>query len=264
MIAPIRWEVDRVTMLAKKLSVTKLHLLYREQIFELEERGITIHHFIDGIKRDLQNDHIEVHPHALDNSNLFESVMFEVSRLIMWESYNKSTIYLNMSTAGKREAVACTIAAMYHTDKIEEVFHVSPEEYSINASRPKLNFIKYGMSSGIGDIISIPLLQVVKPNSRIIQVILILYEKGPQSYKLLLQQLEKRNIEGFEMDSDNDIDEKKEQLNRLSKLKRRILKPGAQYFDKNTKVGKEIMIKLSEEGRKIAILSGELNELFSQ
>lgn len=195
--------------------------------------------------------------------------MYEVSNIIVKHKKLKDIIYVNMSSSGKIEAAAVTMASLYHSDKVNGLLYVTPENYTVNTENPEEEFKNHGLSFGMQKFSDLPMFQILKPQSLVEAVISIIHNHGPKKFKELLELLSSRNFKGFgtylkEKEELNSQDRNFETLKNFTnkwnnKLKRHILRPGTKYFIE-IENGRDKIIGINEEGIRIARLSGKASQ----
>jgi hypothetical protein len=259
LITPLGWERDRASFLAQDLRVHKAYLLYRT---DHEEN----HKFVDMVKKDLKEIGTEVKLVELTNTREFESVMFNVSKIIVEEHKKQNIVYVNMSASGKIAAAASTIAAMFHKDKIKSLIYVSASRYAFQDEDPKKAFNEHGLVIGTKGRYSPPLFHIERPKEPILGAIVELYEKGPMKYGKLLETLTEHKVPGFESVNyppTSDFNNRKLQISKWTgRLRRRILDPADKYIEiVPSHEGPEKVVRLTREGEHLAILTGMVSAL---
>lgn len=259
LITPLGWERDRASFLAQDLRVHKAYLLYRT---DHEEN----HKFVEMVKTDLERIGTEIELVKLDNSREFESVLFNISKIIVEEHSKQNIVYVNMSASGKIAAAASTIAAMFHKDKIKSLIYVAASRYAFQDKDPMKAFNEHGLVIGAKGRYSPPLFHIERPKEPILCAIVELYERGPMKYSKLLDTLAEHKVPGFESVNyppTSDFNNRKLQISKWTgRLKRRILDPAEKYIEiVPSHEGPEKVVRLTREGEHLAILTGMVSAL---
>lgn len=258
LITPLGWERDRASCLGEELRVHKTYLLYRTDHDENQ-------YFADKVKEDLENQGTEVKLIELNDNCEFESVLFNVSKLIVKEYNEHNIVYVNMSASGKIAAAAATIASMFHKDKIKSLIYVSAKSYSVHQTEPEKEFRKHGLAIGMEKRYSPPLFHIERPSEPILKTIILLYEEGrPMKYEELLDALKKLNVPSFENFSyTNDHNRKREISKWTARLRRNVLNPIENLYIEiiPSHEGPEKLVRLTLEGKHLAILTGMVSNL---
>ena len=261
LITPLGWERDRASYLGQELRVHKTYLLFRTD--HKENR-----YFADMVKKDLIEKGTEVLSIDLDNNREFESVLMNVSKLIVQEYEEQNIIYVNMSASGKIAAAAATIASMFHRDKIKSLIYVSAQSYSVHEKNSEKAFKEHGLVIGMAKRYSPPLFHIERPSEQILKTIIALYENGPMKYEELLKTLKEQNVSGFESFEYPPLDDftrKREITKWTARLRRNIVKPVENLYIKTSPSyqGPLKELRLTREGKYLAILTGMVSSLKS-
>lgn len=262
LITPLGWERDRASCLGQELRVHRMYLLYRT---DHEEN----HYFADKVKKDLEDNGTEIIKVYLDNTREFESVLLNVSKLIVQEYEQQNIVYVNMSASGKIAAAAATIASMFHRDKIKSLIYFSAKSYSVHHDgKSDSAFKEHGLAIGMANRYSPPLFHIERPSESILKTIIILYKNKPLKYEELLKILKDQKIAGFESfeyPPINNYKRKREISKWTARLRRNILNPVEDLYIKTSPShqGPEKKVKLTREGEYLAILSGKVSSLKS-
>lgn len=259
LITPLGWERDRASCLGQELRVHRIYLLYRTDHPENQ-------HFADKVKEDLEIQGTEVRLVELNNNCEFESVLFNVSKLIVEEYKQKNIVYINMSASGKIAAAAATIASMFHRDEIKSLIYVSAESYSVLQKEPIEEFREHGLAIGMANRYSPPLFHIERPSESILETIVALYEYGPMKYEDLLKTLKELNVpsfKSFKYPSINDYNRKREISKWTARLRRNILNPIEGLYIKTipSHEGPEKLVQLTREGEYLVIFIGMVSTL---
>lgn len=260
LITPLGWERDRASCLGQELRIHKAYLLYRTDHSENK-------YFADLVKNDLEDNGTEVIQVNLENNSEFESVLFNVSKIIVQEYAENNIIYVNMSASGKIAAAATTIASMFHREKIQSLIYVSAENYSVH-HKDSGAYKKHGLAIGMSKRYSPPLFHIERPSDPILKTIIALYENGPMKYEKILTTLKEHEVPGyesFEYPSSHKYTRKKEISRWTARLRRNILNPVENLYIEITPSheGPEKMVNLTREGEYLAILTGMVSSLKS-
>ncbi len=259
LITPLGWERDRASLLARDLRVHRAYLLYRTDHTENNK-------FVNLVKKDLDDNGTEIKLVELNNTREFESVMFNVSKIIVEEHMQQNIVYVNMSASGKIAAAATTIAAMFHKDKIKSLIYVSASRYAFQDGDPAKAFKEHGLVIGMSGRYSPPLFHIERPSESILKTIIVLYEKGPMKYGKLLETLTELKVPGFEffeLPHVRDFNRKREISKWTARLRRNILDPVEKLYIETvpSHEGPERVVRLTREGEHLAILTGMVSKL---
>lgn len=261
LITPLGWERDRASYLGQELRVHKAYLLFRTDHKENCN-------FANMVKKDLVDNGTKVISIYLDNNREFESVLLNVSKLIVQESEEQNIVYVNMSASGKIAAAAATIASMFHRDKIKSLIYVSAQSYSVHEKDPDKAFREHGLAIGMANRYSPPLFHIERPSEQILKTIIALYENGSMKYEELLKILKEQNVSGFESFEYPPLENftrKREITKWTARLRRNIVKPVENLYIKTSPShqGPEKVLRLTREGKYLAILTGMVSSLKS-
>lgn len=259
LITPLGWERDRASLLAQDLRVHRAYLLYRTD--HMENRK-----FVAMVKKDLEDKGTEVKLVELNNTREFESVMLNVSKIIVEENTKQNIVYVNMSASGKIAAAATTIASMFHRDKIKSLIYVAASKYAFQEKDPMKAFNEHGLVIGMAGRYSPPLFHIERPPEPILGAIVELYESGPMKYSKLLDALTEQKVPGFESVNyppTSDFSNRKREISKWTgRLRRRILDPAEKYIEiVSSHEGPEKVVRLTREGEHLAILTGMVSSL---
>lgn len=260
LITPLGWERDRASLLARDLRVHRAYLLYRTDHAETGK-------FVDMVKNDLEEIGTEVKLVELTNTREFESVMLNVSKIIVEEHKQQNIVYINMSASGKIAAAASTIASMFHRDKIKNLIYVAASGYAFQENGSTKAFDEHGLAIGTEGRYSLPLFYIERPPEPILKAIIELYEKGPMKYGKLLEVLTELRVPGFEsvkIPPVNDFIKRKREISKWTgRLRRRILDPVEKLYIEivPSHEGPEKIVRLTREGEHLAILTGMVSAL---
>jgi hypothetical protein len=262
-IIPLGWERDRATLLAQDLRVHRAYLLHRTDHLETVR-------FAGLVRKDLEACHTEVITVGLSEPHTtleFEWLLFNIARIIVDETAKKNIVYVNMSASGKVAAAAATIAAMFHKDKVKSLIYVVPSTYAVQAKDPVKTFNDHGLAKGISGRYFLPLFHMQKPPEASLQAIIAIYENGPMKYDRLLEELGKLGVEGFESIKIPPLEDpvlRKREISRWTgRLRRSAIDPveGLYLETAPSREGPEKIVRLTREGQKLAILTGQVSTL---
>jgi len=108
-IAPVGYEIDRIVIPAKERKADKVWLLVHDN--PGEDKALS---YIEKITKLLQKEKIKVvkeHHNRLDMFQIIKSV----KKII--EQENENTIFVNLASGSKIQAIACMMACMMFNDK---------------------------------------------------------------------------------------------------------------------------------------------------
>lgn len=263
-IVPLGWERSRAITPIKKIKAHRIYLLYRT------DYRISLK-FVKKVKKELENDNIEIIEKQINPSREFDSLLFHISQIIMKENKKGNRIYLNLSSSGKIAAAAIILASTFHSNKITNVYYIQPEKYTIFEEDPKKAFNEFGFTYGLTDIKYIPSFSIMRPNDDAQKLLAILYEKGPQSYINLMKELKKVNVnlfKGYNYVEPNSPLERRKKQNEINKWVNKLKRNFIINLEKDNYIelqptykGPKKQVSITENGEYIAILSGLLKKL---
>ncbi|MDI9644269.1 MAG: DUF6293 family protein [Candidatus Verstraetearchaeota archaeon] len=164
-IAPVGFEIDRVVLPFLRMKGERIHLIVRR---DSNERGINC---VESIKKDLEEARkpYEVHQIELD---LFK-IIYECRKIIEEELKAANHIFVNISSGGSIQGVACHFATL--TFKKDVVaYYAYPARYIefVDSKRPQ-------NSAGLDRIEIVPHYSIDLPSNEEIRFLVLLAKSSP-------------------------------------------------------------------------------------
>ncbi len=179
-IAPIGFEIDRVVLPFIAMKGERLHLILRNG------RNVRGDKCVNGIKNDLleQKKVFEVHQVDLD---LFQ-IICTCRRIIDEELKNGNTIFVNMSSGGSIQAVACHFATITFKAGVM-AYYAYPETYleKVDPARPQA-------SVGLSKIELVPHYSIELPDESEMLFLRIIAESRIPSKKEILEECKRAGL----------------------------------------------------------------------
>lgn len=192
-VVPLGWEKDRAVQPVLEMRAHRVYLLSRTDHPKNK-------HFLRLVRKGLKDevDESEIREIQVDARQEFESVLLHVSKTIVEEAAAGSRVHLNMSASGKIAAAAATLAGMYHSDKIGQLYYAKLQDYTVLADNPKEAFLENGLSIGYGGLQALPRfpLQRLRPAS--VQTMAFLYGKSPCTILEAMNHLKAKGVAPFD------------------------------------------------------------------
>ncbi len=229
-IAPVGFEIDRVVIPAKEMKADKVWLLVHEKPSE-DKAGS----YIEKIQKQLQREKIRVVKEYHDRLDLF-NIIKSVKRII--ESEQKNTLYVNLASGSKIQAIACMMACMMFNENNRIIpFYAEAERYS--------GFEGKQMSYGVKNLMQIPAYQIHTPRPELILALKIIRDHGGKITK-------KQMADIAERDHLITVNAREENLTqaRFASLDKNIIQPleNQWKFVRVEKIGRNRWIELTEDG----------------
>lgn len=233
-VAPVGFEIDRIVIPARKLKADKVWLLVHENPSE-DKAGP----FVEKIRKQLEKWNIDVvieHHNRLDLFKIIKSVKSII------EKEKGDSVYVNLSSGSKIQAIACMMACMMFNEQKNIVpFYAEAESY--------LGFEGKQLSTGVKSLMQIPAYQMQIPEQRHIQALKIIKEKGGKLTKKEMAILADKS----KLITINAEEENYNQV-RFASLDKNIIQPLRERwkFIDVEKIGRTRWIKITEEGKNAA------------
>ncbi len=233
-VAPVGFEIDRIVIPARKLKADKVWLLVHENPSEDKARP-----FVEKIKKQLVKVNIDVvieHHNRLDLFKIIKSVKSII------EKEKENSVYVNLSSGSKIQAIACMMACMMFNEQKNIIpFYAEAESY--------LGFEGKQLSTGVKSLMQIPAYQMQIPEQRHIQALKIIKEKGGKLTKKEMAMLADKGkliIVNADEENYNQV--------RFASLDKNIIQPLRERwkFIDVEKIGRTRWIKITEEGKNAA------------
>ncbi len=230
-VAPVGFEVDRVVIPAVEMKADKVWLLVHEN--PSEDKATP---FVEKVKKGLRKEEIQVEVGFHNRLDLFQ-IIRSVKEIIRQEEGN--TIYVNLSSGSKIQAIASMMTCMMFNEKGVSVipFYAEAEKY--------LGFKGEQLSKGVKNIMQIPSYEIQTPEQRHIDALRIIKEKGGKLTKKEMAEL---------CDREKIISVNAEEQNysqaRFASLDKNIIQPLQEKwkFVAVEKIGRTRWIKMTQEG----------------
>lgn len=244
-IAPLGFEVDRITMPLERGKADKLWLLIHNNASE--DKSIR---YAKRIGERCAELGVELATVRADRMDLFD-ISKAVREVIIRECGN--SIHINVAAGSKIQAIACMMACMSFQDSINiNPFYAVPEKYTAQeASKPGDQQISHGLR----EIISLPVYKMHKPSEKLLKALDMISKSGGRVAKKRLASMVQN--EGL-------ITVRAEESNQsqavYASLQNNITKPLEREWGMITteKIGRSHWISLTQEGKDtVRFLSGD-------
>jgi len=233
-IAPVGYEIDRIVIPAKERKADKVWLLVHDN--PGEDKALS---YIEKITKLLQKEKIKVvkeHHNRLDMFQIIKSV----KKII--EQENENTIFVNLASGSKIQAIACMMACMMFNDKKNLVpFYAEAKEYP--------GFSGKQMSYGVKNLTQVPTYEIKTPDEKLLQALkLIKDNRGKLTKKQMAELADKEGIIIVNAEKNNYTQA------RFASLDKNIIQPLLEKwkFIDVEKVGRNRWIKINEDGKNAA------------
>lgn len=229
-MAPVGFEIDRVVMPARQMKADKVWLLVHEK--PNEDKALS---YIEKIQKQLQKEHVIVEKERHDRLDLFK-IIRSVKNIIEAEEGN--TVYVNLASGSKIQAIACMMACMMFSEENNIIpFYAEAERYP--------GFEGKQLSYGIKNLMQIPAYQIHTPRPELISALRIIREQGGRLTKKQMAEI----AEESGLISVNAREENLTQA-RFASLDKNIIQPleNQWKFIKTEKVGRNRWISITQDG----------------
>ena len=164
-IAPLGFEVDRITIPLKQTKADKLWLLAHDNRSE-DLSGP----YLEKIKKECKKLGVEVKIEYADRLSLFKAIK-SIKDIIEQEKNNY--IYVNVASGSKIQAIACMMACMVLKDYGNlQPFYAEPEKYAAFEGKQQ--------SFGIKDTIPLPTYEIQTPKPKLLAALKVISEHKDQ------------------------------------------------------------------------------------
>jgi hypothetical protein len=233
-IAPLGFEIDRITIPLKQTKADKLWLMAHDN-----RSSDLSAPYLDKIKKECKKLGVEVKVAYSDRLNLFQTIK-SIKDIINQEKNNY--IYVNVASGSKIQAIACMMACMVLKEcKNLQPFYAEPESYAAFEGKQQ--------SFGIKDTIPLPTYEIQTPKPKLLQALKIIHDAKNQKItkKEMAELAEKQEI--ITINSEENHSQA-----RFASLDKNIIQPLADEwnFVEIEKIGRNRWIKITEEGRNAA------------
>lgn len=253
-IAPVGFEVDRIVMPAKKLKADKVCLLVHSNP-SIDKAGA----FTAEIKKRLVRSKIECEAKSVDRSDLFD-IMREVREIIREERGRGNTVYVNVASGSKIQAIGCMMACMTMREggRSRRIVPFYPEakEYAgyEDSGGEREDGALRQQSVGIKDIRQLPMYGVQVPGRRLVEALGVIRDNGGSMTKKELAAVaeEKKII------SVNASKEEHRSMVRYTTLDKAIIQPLRNMWDlvEVDKIGRNHHVRITEDGENVVKFLG--------
>jgi hypothetical protein len=229
-IAPVGYEVDRVVIPAKEMKADKVWIMIHDKPHE--DKAMT---FVSKIRKQLekQNIKVEIERHnRLDQFNIIKSTKE------IFEKEASNTIYVNLASGSKIQAIALMIACMMFNHKQNVYpFYAEAQNYP--------GFGGKAISTGVKNITELPTYQIQTPKTELITALNIIKDNGGKITKKQLAELAQDN----KIITVNARNENFTQA-RFASLDKNIIQPLENYwgFIKIEKIGRTRYVEITQDG----------------
>ena len=234
-IAPLGFEIDRITIPLKQTKADKLWLLAHDN----RSKDLS-GPYLEKIKKECKRLGVQVEVSYSNRLNLFSTIK-SIKDIIEKEKNNY--IYVNVASGSKIQAIACMMACMVLKECTNlKPFYAEPESYAVFEGKQQ--------SFGIKDTIPLPIYEIQTPKPKLLQALKIISEHKNQ-------RITKKDMAEI-ADTQGIITVKAEKQNysqaRFASLDKNIIAPleNEWKFIKVEKVGRNRWIKITEEGKNAA------------
>ena len=234
-IAPLGFEVDRITIPLKQTKADKLWLLAHDN--RSDDLSAP---YLEKIKKECKKLGVEVKIAYSDRLSIFKAIK-SIKDIIEEEKNNY--IYVNVASGSKIQAIACMMACMVlkNCDNLKP-FYAQPEKYAAFEGKQQ--------SFGIKDTIALPTYEIQTPKPKLLAALKIISEQKDQKMtkKDMAKMAEEQGIITI------NSEEKNHSQARFASLDKNIIAPLEKEwkFIEIEKIGRNRWIKITEEGQNAA------------
>ncbi len=234
-IAPLGFEVDRITIPLKQTKADKLWLLAHDN-----RSSDLSAPYLEKIKKECKKLGVEVKIAYADRLSLFKAIK-SIKDIIEQEKGNY--IYVNVASGSKIQAIACMMACMVlkHCDNLQP-FYAEPEKYAAFEGKQQ--------SFGIKDTIPLPIYEIQTPKPKLLAALKVIFEQKNQKItkKEMAKIADKQGIITVNAEESNYSQA------RFASLDKNIIAPLEKdwKFIEIEKIGRNRWIKITQEGRDAA------------
>lgn len=229
-IAPVGFEIDRVVIPAKEMKADKVWLLVHEK--PSEDKATP---YIEKIQKQLQKEKIRVVKEHHDRLDLF-NIIKSVKKII--QSEQKNTLYVNLASGSKIQAIACMMACMMFNENNRIIpFYAEAQRYP--------GFEGKQLSYGVKNLMQIPAYQIHIPRPELISALKIIRDHGGRiTKKQMAEFAEKNSLITVNAKEENVIQA------RFVSLDKNIIQPLEDQwkFVSVEKIGRNRWIELTQDG----------------
>jgi len=230
-IAPVGYEIDRIVIPAKERKADKVWLLVHDN--PSEDKALS---YIEKITKLLKKEKIKVVKEYHNRLDMFQ-IIKSVKKII--EQENENSIFVNLASGSKIQAIACMMACMMFNDKKNLVpFYAEAKEYP--------GFSGKQMSYGVKNLTQVPTYEIKIPDEKLIQALkLIKDNSGKLTKKQMADLADKQGIITVNAEENNYSQA------RFASLDKNIIQPLLEKwkFIDVEKVGRNRWIKINQDGK---------------
>jgi len=229
-VAPVGYEIDRIVIPAREQKADKVWLLVHDN--PSEDKALP---FIEKITKLLKKEKIKVVKEHHNRLDLFQ-IIKSVKKITEQEQGN--TIYVNLASGSKIQAIACMMACMMFNEKKNLIpFYAEAKEYP--------GFKEKQLSYGIKNITQVPTYEIKIPDEKHLKALKIIKENGG---KLTKKQMAELSIDNGLINVNAEKDNYSQAL--FTSLDKNIIQPLLERwkFIEVEKVGRTRWIKLNQDG----------------
>jgi len=228
-IAPIGFEIDRITLPAKKMKADKIWLIQHENPREDKARG-----YGEKISKQLKKEKIQVQFVETDRNDVFK--MLKTVKEI-FEKEIQNDVYVNVSSGSKIQAIGCMMACMLFKEYDVTPYYAEPKVFLATEGKQQ--------STGLKNIVSLPKYEMQKPRHELVKALKIIKQNEGKITKKEMAKLS----EEHKIITINAREENHSQA-RFASLDKNIIQPLKEKwkFIEIEKIGKNRWIKITQEG----------------
>jgi len=168
-IAPMGYEIDRIELAIKKIGADRVYLIKNPK--ESKQGHLYLNELTRRITRLIPEEELKILESPIWD---FQKTMSLLCELVRREKSAGKFVYINLSSGSKLSAVAGTLAALMYG---ATPYYVRAEEYNIELLETTNGEIK-GVTSGIKEILQIPIYTIEPPADDLIRALAVLFENG--------------------------------------------------------------------------------------
>lgn len=248
-IIPLGFEIDRAAapfeagLVANRARILTILDTRRDADWNIQQQA-----YLRAVQQRLKACRVKVSVEDVDTFDL-QALMTRVSRIILEERTLKNEVFVNISAAGKLQAIGASLAAMAHDAKL---YYVEAEEYALSKRERE----SHGLSKASGKVRYIAAVPFALPNARAMRALVELAARPEGlSTEDLLTGLRRAGFEGF---GTSERGTRLARTNYLMKLNKGVLEPleKAGYITQRERIGRKKWIRATEAGVHVASLSG--------
>ncbi|MCK4928676.1 MAG: hypothetical protein KAR76_02975 [Methanosarcinales archaeon] len=168
-IAPMGYEIDRIELAIKQIGADRVYLIKNPE--ESKQGIFYLNELKQRIPKLIPPEELKIMECPIWD---FQKTMSLLCELVRREKSAGNFVYINLSSGSKLSAVAGTLASLMYG---ATPYYVRAAEYNIEFPETKNGDIK-GVTSGIKEILQIPVYAIEPPADNLIRALVVLFEKG--------------------------------------------------------------------------------------